>query len=42
MSSVNTESTKARLTHKSKANDSFNYGRVAAINKSIEKNVSKR
>ena len=42
MSSINTESKKTRITNKSKANDSFNYGRVTAINKSIEKNGVKR
>ena len=42
VTSVHTESKRGRInTTKNKINESFNYGRIN-INKSMEKNVSKR
>lgn len=42
VTSVNTESKRIKLNSKSKINDSFNYGRVGAVNKSIEKSSNRR
>ena len=41
MTSVHTESKRGKMGTKHKINDSFNYGRVVNVNKSIEK-VGKR
>jgi len=42
VTSVHTETKKAKLTNKSKINESFNYGRTGVMNKSIDKIICKR
>jgi hypothetical protein len=42
VTSIHTESKRSKMNTKNKINDSFNYGRMGNVNKSIEKHLGKR